>query len=105
MDNALETSSQRLRHHLRRWIGVGASKSTVKNSLAVLVRVLEQAKRDNIIERNPAHVRGWQRLYVQVVDELDDPRSLALPDWRALVTLADALVQRAADQYATWAMS
>ncbi|WP_067657215.1 site-specific integrase [Nocardia harenae] len=84
------------------WIGDGAKKSTVKNSLAVLVRVLEQAVRDNIIDRNPAHVRGWQRLYAQVQDELDDPRSLALPDWSALTTLANALVARSADNYQGW---
>jgi len=28
----------------------------VKNSLAVLVRVMEQAVRDGIVDRNPAHV-------------------------------------------------
>jgi hypothetical protein len=32
------------------------SKSTVKNSLAVLVRVMEQAARDGIIDRNPARI-------------------------------------------------
>lgn len=30
-------------------------------------------------------------------DELDDPRSLALPDWSTLTGLADALVVRSAD--------
>ncbi|WP_280377280.1 tyrosine-type recombinase/integrase [Nocardia wallacei] len=84
------------------WIGDGVSKSTVKNTLAVLVRVLEQAVRDGLIDRNPAHVKGWQRLYQQVEDELDDPRSLALPDWSALVTLSDALVRASADGYQGW---
>ena len=61
---------------------------TVKNSLAILVRVLEQAVRDGIIDRNPAKVTGWQREYQRAEDELDDPRSLALPNWAALTQLA-----------------
>jgi hypothetical protein len=36
------------------------SRSTVKNSLAILVRVMEQAVRDGIIDRNAARVTGWQ---------------------------------------------
>ncbi|MFQ6398952.1 tyrosine-type recombinase/integrase [Nocardia sp. KC 131] len=84
------------------WISDGVSKSTVKNSLAVLVRVMEQAVRDEIREKNPAHIRGWQKLYQQIEDELDDPRSLALPNWTVLVTLADALVERSADRYRGW---
>ena len=63
------------------WIGDQSSRSTIKNSLAILVRVMEQAVRDGIIVRNPARVTGWQRDYQQAEDELDDPRSLALPDW------------------------
>src|SRR5260370_12120360 len=35
-------------------------------------------------------------------DELDDPRSLALPDWDALEHLAAALVARSAGQYPGW---
>jgi hypothetical protein len=35
------------------WIADECGKSTVKNSLAILVRVMEQALRDGIIERNP----------------------------------------------------
>ena len=46
---------------------------------------MEQAVRDGIIDRNPAQVTGWQREYQRAEDELDDPRSLALPDWDALV--------------------
>ena len=72
------------------WIAEQCSRSMVKNSLAVLVRVIEQAVRDGLIERNPAHVVGWQREYQRAEDELDDPRSLALPDWRALHDLAAA---------------
>ena len=85
------------------WIAEQCSRSMVKNSLAVLVRVMEQAVRDGLIERNPAHVVGWQREYQRAEDELDDPRSLALPDWRALHDLAAALVARSADHFPGWA--
>ena len=43
----------------------------------MLVRVMEQAVRDGIIDRNPAKVTGWQREYQRAEDELDNPRSLA----------------------------
>jgi integrase len=84
------------------WIAERCSRSTVKNSLAVLVRVMEQAVRDGIIDRNPARVIGWQRDYERAEDELDDPRSLALPDWQALRDLAAALVARSADHFEGW---
>jgi integrase len=84
------------------WIADECSRSTVKNSLAVLVRVMEQALRDGIIDRNPARVTGWQREYKLAEDELEDPRALALPDWNALTTLAHALVARSADRYQGW---
>lgn len=74
----------------------------MKNTIAVLVRVTEQAVRDGLLDRNPAHVTGWQHEYKRAEDELDDPRSLALPDWHTLTRLADALVQRSADQYRAW---
>jgi integrase len=85
------------------WIADGCSRSTIKNSLAVLVRVLEQAVRDGITEHNRGRVTGWQRDFQLAEDELDDPRSLALADYPALRKLADALVTRSADQYAGWA--
>jgi integrase len=84
------------------WIADECSRSTVKNSLAVLVRVMEQALRDGIIDRNPARVSGWQRQYKLAEDELDDPRALALPDWNTLTTLADALVARSKGRYRGW---
>ena len=84
------------------WIADECSRSTVKNSLALLVRVMEQAVRDGIIDRNPARVTGWQREYQRAEDELDDPRSLALPDWGTLSRLVAALVERSADNYAGW---
>ena len=84
------------------WIAEQSSRSTVKNSLAVLVRVMEQAVRDGIMDRNPARVIGWQRDYQRAEDELDDPRSLALPDWQALCDLAAALVAQSADHFEGW---
>jgi integrase len=84
------------------WIAEECSRSTVKNSLAVLVRVMEQAVRDGIIDRNPARITGWQREYQRAEDELDDPRALALPDWPALTTLAEALVAHSADHFSGW---
>ncbi|MFD1829777.1 tyrosine-type recombinase/integrase [Streptomyces desertarenae] len=84
------------------WIADGCSRSTVKNSLAVLVRVMEQARRDGLIQSNPARVKGWQSEYHKAEDELDDPRSLALPDWAALTALADTLVARSHGRFAGW---
>jgi integrase len=84
------------------WIADECGKSTVKNSLAVLVRVMEQAVRDGLIDRNPARITGWQREYQRAEDELDDPRSLALPNWSTLTRLADALVARSHGNYAGW---
>jgi integrase len=85
------------------WIADEASRSTVKNSLAILVRVLEQAVRDGIVEHNRGRISGWQREYQHAEDELDNPRSLALPNWEALQQLAAALVARSSDHYAGWA--
>jgi hypothetical protein len=84
------------------WIADECSKSTVKNSLAILVRVMEQALRDGIIERNPARITGWQRQYHRAEDELVDPRALALPNWAALTRLAEALVEKASGNYSVW---
>ncbi|MGH3903085.1 MAG: tyrosine-type recombinase/integrase [Pseudonocardiaceae bacterium] len=84
------------------WIADECSKSTVKNSLAVLVRVMEQALRDGLIERNPARITGWQREYARAEDELDDPRALALPNWSALTRLVDTLVARAFGNHTVW---
>ncbi|WP_436536653.1 site-specific integrase [Actinoplanes sp. HUAS TT8] len=84
------------------WIEDECSRSTIKNTLAMLVRVLEQAVRDGLVDRNVGQVKGWQRQYQQAEDELDDPRSLALPDWETLVTLADALVARSHGHFTGW---
>ncbi|GAB2749913.1 site-specific integrase [Salinifilum aidingensis] len=84
------------------WIAEGCGKSSVKNTVAVLVRIMEQAVRDGIVDRNPARVTGWQSAYRAAEDELEDPRSLALPDWGALRHLADALVHRSSNEYEGW---
>jgi integrase len=84
------------------WISDECGRSTVKNTLAVLVRVMEQAVRDELIDRNPAHITGWQQEYKRAEDEMDDPRSLALSDWRTLTRLADALVDASAGSHRGW---
>jgi hypothetical protein len=40
------------------WIADGEGRSTVKNTLAVLVRVMEQAVRDGLITANPPASRA-----------------------------------------------
>jgi integrase len=47
-------------------------------------------------------LKGWQREYAQVEDELDDPRGLALPDWHTLERLASGLVDSSANNYQGW---
>ncbi|MBF9071735.1 tyrosine-type recombinase/integrase [Streptacidiphilus fuscans] len=84
------------------WVADEVGRSSVKNTLAALVRIMEQAVRDGLIENNPCRLAGWQRLYKRTEDELDDPRSLALRDWTVLETLADALATRSYDQYRGW---
>lgn len=84
------------------WIAERIGRSSVKNSLAALVRVMQQAVRDGLIDANPARVVGWQQLYKQAEDEADDPRSLALRDWPTLQNLAAALVDRSHGQYEGW---
>ncbi|MGX1773769.1 hypothetical protein ACWIGW_16780 [Nocardia brasiliensis] len=78
------------------------SRSTIKNTLGVLVRVMEQARRDGLIALNPARVRGWQASYKQIEDELEDPRALALPTWQTLIDLCEALVAASHGNYRVW---
>lgn len=87
---------------VQNWIADEHSRSTVKNTIAVLVRVMEQAVRDGITKVNPAPVTGWQKLYKWAEDELLYPRGLALPDWETLVQLADTLVAASHDDYRGW---
>lgn len=85
------------------WIADACGRSTIKNSLACLVRVMDQATRDGLIDRNnPARITGWQQQYEQAEDELDDPRALALPDWAALTRLSAALVANAHGNPKVW---
>ncbi|MFI9331200.1 tyrosine-type recombinase/integrase [Kitasatospora sp. NPDC052868] len=84
------------------WIADGCSRSTIKNTLAMLSRIFEQAIVDGILERNPAHITGWQHEFQQAEDELRDPRTLALRDWDALIELADALVEASYNRYRGW---
>ncbi|HSA50014.1 MAG TPA: tyrosine-type recombinase/integrase [Yinghuangia sp.] len=84
------------------WIAEEVGRSSVKNSLAALARVMQQAVRDGLIDANPAKVVGWQQLYRQAEDEADDPRALALKDWPALQELASALVARSHGRYEGW---
>ena len=80
------------------WIAEGTGKSSVKNALAALVRVTEQAFRDGLVGGNPSRVVGWQREYKHIAAELQSPRSLALADFAALQKLADALVAASVDE-------
>jgi len=84
------------------WIEEEVGRSTIKNTLSGLVRVMEQAVRDGLITQNPSHMAGWQRIYRNIEDELDDPRALALPDWEALDDLANALIARSHGRYSGW---
>ena len=87
---------------LHGWIADGEGVSTIKNTLAVLGRALEQAKRDGLIEVNPMPVVGWQKQYKLAQDELDDPRALALPGFETLLELAAALVAASHGRYTGW---
>jgi integrase len=57
---------------------------------------------DGLIADGCGRSTGWQREYQRAEDELDNPRSLALPNWQALQELADALVVRSAGQFLGW---
>ncbi|WP_245401305.1 site-specific integrase [Nocardia albiluteola] len=85
-----------------KWIKAGCSESTIKNTLAALARVLDQAVRDEVIDRNRVNVTGWQRQLVKTEDEIDDPRALALPDWDVLRQLSKALVEASAGAFQGW---
>lgn len=85
-----------------KWIEAGCGESTIKNTLAALARVLNQAVRDEVWDRNRVDVTGWQRQLVKHEDDIDDPRALALPDWDALQQLAAGLVQASAGGFQGW---
>lgn len=69
------------------------SASTIKNSIAPLVRILDEAVRDDLISANPARNRSRRSLgksALTVVEKDTTPRSHALPDLATLRSLADA---------------
>ena len=68
-----------------------AGHSTVKNTVAALVHVLDDAVRDGLLPRNPAKDRARRKQPGQVKDGSDvNPRDLALPDVATLDKLAAA---------------
>ncbi|MGY4103584.1 tyrosine-type recombinase/integrase [Nocardia sp. R16R-3T] len=87
---------------VRQWIDKGSGRSTIKNTLAALTRILDQAVRDEILDRNRVDVTGWQRQIVTDEDDVDNPRALALPDWATLQKLAAGLVAASAGQFQGW---
>lgn len=80
------------------WIADGVGKSMVKNALAIVGRIGDQAIRDGLISANPFRITGWQGEYAKAAAELEDPRALALADYTALKKLSNALVAASADK-------
>lgn len=73
--------------------------STVKNTVAALVHVLDDAVRDGLLPRNPAKDRARRKQPGQVNDGSDvNPRELALPDVATLDKLVAAVVEAGGDQ-------
>lgn len=73
------------------------SRSTVKNTVAALVLVLDEAVRDGMTQRNPAKDRARRRIVGRSFGnpaELANPRDLALPD----VDTLDRLVARVVEE-------
>ena len=75
--------------------------STVKNTVAVLVLVLDEAVRDGILVRNPAKDRARRRTVGRSFGnsaEPGSPRDLALPDVATLDRLVDAVMEAGGQQ-------
>jgi integrase len=72
-----------------------SSRSTVKNTVAVLVLVLDEAVRDGLVARNPARDRARRRTVGRspVVATPSSPRDLALPDVATLELLVTRVVE------------
>lgn len=72
------------------------SRSTVKNSVAALVLVLDEAVRDGLIVRNPARDRARRRTVGRTSGAVEpaNPRDLALPDVATLDRLVSRVVER-----------
>jgi len=66
------------------------SATTIKNAIAPLVRVLDEAVRDDIITLNPAKHRARRSLGKYVTQTAGELRQYALPDLPTLNKLADA---------------
>ncbi|MBG6192288.1 integrase [Arthrobacter sp. CAN_A212] len=77
------------------------SKSTIKNSLSSLVRLLDEAMRDDLIHRNPAKLRA--RRTARTVHDLVSPRVHAIKDPAALERLASECA-KVHDSYADWVL-
>ncbi|HEY9412221.1 MAG TPA: site-specific integrase [Jiangellaceae bacterium] len=77
-------------------------RSTVKNSIAPLVLVLDEAVRDALIDRNPAKDRARRTSVGKAGEHLDgepsNPRDLALRDVKALDRLVVAVVEHGGHQ-------
>lgn len=77
-------------------------RSTVKNTVAVLVLVLDEAVRDGIISRNPAKDRARRRTVGRSFGngeaEPSSPRDLALPDVATLDQLVTRVVEAGGHQ-------
>lgn len=78
------------------------SRSTVKNSVAALVLVLDEAVRDGVIMRNPAKDRARRKTVGRSFGNSDtepaSPRDLALPDVATLDRLVVAVVEAGGHQ-------
>ncbi|PZF85173.1 site-specific integrase [Jiangella anatolica] len=79
------------------WEDKGIGRSTIKNTIAPLVLVLNEAKRDELIERNPADDRARRtavgRRTGHDEEEAPNPRDFALPDVAALEELVAEVVK------------
>lgn len=83
-----------------RW-EVECGRSTVKNTVAALVLVLDEAVRDELLTRNPARDRARRKTVGrQSDDDVANPRDLALPDVETLNRLANAAVKKG--QHKCW---
>jgi integrase len=71
------------------------SRSTVKNSVAALVLVLDEAVRDGLLTRNPARDRARRRTVGRssAAGEPGSPRELALPDVATLERLVSRVIE------------
>jgi integrase len=76
-------------------------RSTVKNTVAALVLVLDEAVRDGLIGRNPAKDRARRTIVGRLeapIGTSTNPRDLALPDVATLTRLVTRVVERGEHQ-------